>query len=832
MNGTLGDRTLLAMTVPHLLSETVLKLILPVRKAIRCLMPAMEFVTKRSMLVHSGAAAVCLSLATPSAAQEAAGSAEKVPDRFVELCSSCHGEQAQGTERGPSLVHSRNLRSLSEDQIRAVIRNGTPGGMPPFAMEDSALANLAAWVHSLNASAYDVQPPGDVLAGERFFFGQGECGTCHMIAGRGGINGPDLSDIGRQLTVRQLDQSLDDPLARAAVRSSDSCPGWAFCPENPWEIATVQQRDGSVLRGFVRKRGMHDLQLQTLDGRFHLLLDTEYTGISIESEPLMPALVASARERRDLVAYLSRRGGTPVGPLAGEPEPVSDEEMQRILYPEPGEWPTYNGNLNGNRHSRLDQINTGNAGKLRLEWSYSIPYTPLETTPLVSGGIMFVTGPNRVCALDARTGRQIWCYVRQRSQAGTISGDAAIGANRGVAILGDRVFFSTDDAHLICLNRITGGLMWDVDMPEPDLPGPYGSTSAPLVVNDLVIAGVGGGDEGIRGFLDAYTAATGERAWRFWTVPARGEPGSETWIGDAIELGGGATWLTGSYDVESGWLYWTTGNPWPDTDPTDRIGANLYTNSVVALDVKTGKLQWYFQFTPADVHDWDATEPVLLVDTEFQGQDRKLLLQANRNGFYYVLDRTNGKFLLGEPFVKKLTWASGIDDNGAPQLLPGNEPTLGGAKSCPAVRGATNWYSTAFHPATRLLYVMAVEDCTIYQKARLGGFLPYRNPEDPPQKFLRALEVDTGKIAWEIQQVGTPESNYSGVLSTAGGVVFYGETGGSFAAVDAKSGETLWHFEANQIWKGSPMAYAVKDKQYVAIASGGNILSFALSDLE
>ena len=763
-------------------------------------------------------------------AQDTTGAQRKAPSQFVTLCASCHGEQAHGTDRGPPLVESRKLRRLSEEEVRGVIRDGTDGGMPPFALENSALETLAGWVHSRNASAYDIQPPGNVRAGERFFFEKGQCGTCHLIAGRGGTNGPDLSDIGRQLTVRQLDRSFDDPSARVANRSSASCPGWAFCPENLWQVVNVLRRNGAALRGFVRSRGMHDLQLQTLDGRFHLLLDTEYSGISVEPEPLMPRLQASDEERRDLLAYLSRRGGVPVGSLTRKQGVVSKEEIARIISPESGEWPTYNGNLSGNRHSPLTQINVENARNLQLQWSYSVPYTPLETTPLVSDGIMFVTGPNRVCALDARTGSQIWCYVRPRSPADSISGDAVIGANRGVAILGDRVFFNTDDAHLICLNRITGGLMWDVVMPEPDLPGPYGSTGAPLVVNDLVIAGIGGGDQGIRGFLDAYKVTTGERAWRFWTVPAPGEPGSETWSGTAIEVGGGATWLTGSYDAESGLLYWTTGNPFPDTDATERGGVNLYTNSVVALDVSSGKLQWYFQFTPNDVHDWDATEPVLLVDTKFQGRDRKLLLQANRNGFYYVLDRTSGEFLLGEPFVKKLTWASGIDDDGVPQLLPGNEPTPGGTKSCPAVRGATNWYSTAYHPATRLLYVMVVEDCSIYQKARLGGFLPYRNPDDPPRKLLRALEVETGKIIWEIPQVGTPDSNYSGVLSTDGGLVFYGETGGGFAAVEATTGKTLWHFEANQIWKGSPMTYTIKGKQYVAIASGGNILSFVLPD--
>ena len=249
---------------------------------------------------------------------------------------------------------------------------------------------------------------------------------------------------------------------------------------------------------------------------------------------------------------------------------------------------------------------------------------------------------------------------------------------------------------------------------------------------------------------------------------------------------------------------------------------------MVALDAKTGKLRWHYQFTPHDLHDWDAAEPLVLVDTRFQGRVRKLLLHADRNGFFYVLDRITGELLLGKPFVRKLTWASGIGADGRPQLLEGNRPSKSGTKTCPAVRGATNWYSTAFNPATRLFYVMAVEDCSIYQQTKAGGFEPYRAPSDPAEKFLRAIDIETGKIVWEAGQVGAPESNYSGVLSTAGGVVFYGETGGSFAAVDAKDGRTLWHFNTGQQWKASPITYLTGGKQYVAIAAGGNILAFAL----
>ena len=747
---------------------------------------------------------------------------------FRRLCAGCHGEGAAGTERGPGLVNSRSLRFRTEKQIQDLIRGGTRGGMPAFPLPDEQLAALARWVRSLNTSAYELQPAGDPAAGERFFFGAGKCGSCHMVSGRGRPNGPDLSGIGRELTLPELEQSLDNPASRLGTHSTSSCPGWAWCPQDPWAVVEVRMRDGSTLRGFARNQGRHDLQLQTLDGKLRLLADTEYLEVTREKTALMPPLEASAEGRRDLLAYLSRLGGFAGGSPDAAQEPVSAREVEQVLHPQPGEWPTYNGSVRGNRHSALDQIGTANVGRLQLRWSYSFPYAGLEMTPLVSEGVMYVTAPNQVCALDARTGREIWCYTRPRSPAQTISGDAAKGANRGAALVGDRIFFATDNAHLICLHRLTGSLMWDVAM--PDRPGPYGATAAPLVAGGLVISGVGGGDQGIRGFVAAYDAATGRQAWRFWTVPQPGEPAAETWRGKAIDVGGGATWVTGSYDAETGLLFWPTGNPFPDTDGDERGGANLYTNCVLALEAKTGRLRWHYQFTPHDLHDWDATEPLVLADARFRGRERKLLLQANRNGFFYVLDRLSGELLLAEPFVKKLTWASGIGKDGRPRLRAGNDPTPHGTKSCPAVRGATNWYATAFDPAARLFYVMAVEDCNIYRQSKLGGYVPYRDPADPPEKYLRALDLETGKVKWEIAQVGAPEANYSGVLSTAGGLVFYGETGGGFAAVEAKTGRTLWHFETNQVWKASPMTYVAAGKQYVAIAAGGNVLAFGLPD--
>jgi PQQ-dependent dehydrogenase (methanol/ethanol family) len=732
--------------------------------------------------------------------------------QFQRTCALCHGGNGEGTDRAPAVANSTKLRGSTESELADVIKNGR-GGMPAFPLPPAELDAMVHYIRSLNVAAFEMHPEGDVAAGRSIFFGSGGCGGCHTALGRGGANGPDLSNIGRQLTVRELTQWLEQPGAQ-------SVPGY--------QIVKVQLRNGDLLRGFARSRGTHNLQLQTLDGRFHLLDDDEYSAVSEETSSFMPPFLGTPEEHRDLIAFLSAMGGVAVGPAPGEQETVSQETIRAILNPAPGDWPTYAGKINGNRYSALSEINTGNVDRLRLAWTSSIPYFGLETTPLVMDGVMYVTGPNQVSALDGRTGREIWHYSRPRTPGGIIAGDAAKGANRGVAMLGDRVFFITDNAHLICLHRLTGALLWDIVMPDQE--EHYGGTSAPLVVGDTVVAGVAGGDEGIRGFVAAYKATTGERIWRFWTVPRPGESGSETWKGKEDELGGGSTWLSGSYDAESGVLYWPTGNPYPDTDGDKRGGDNLYTDCDLALDAKTGKLLWYFQYTPHDLHDWDASQPIVLVDVPFHGSPRKLLLHANRNGFFYVLNRTSGELLQATPLAKRITWASGIDKNGRPKLLPANETNEVGVKTCPAVRGATNWYSTAYNPVTNLYYVMTVEDCTVYHKAQNGGYARVNDPAEPAMKYLRAIEIETGKIAWELPLIGPVESNYSGVLSTVGGLVFFGETSGGFAAVDAMTGKYLWHFEANQPWKASPMTYQVDGRQYVAIASGANILSFALPD--
>jgi len=500
-----------------------------------------------------------------------------------------------------------------------------------------------------------------------------------------------------------------------------------------------------------------------------------------------------------LAAFVhSLNAGSTVGPPAGKTVAWGK--------PEPGDWLTYNGKLTANRYSDLKQIHTGNVSGLHLQWIFPIPYYALETTPLESGGVMYVTGPNQVFAIDALTGSRLWQYARPQTQG--LLGDAALGTNRGVAIRDDKVYFVTDNAHLLAISRATGELLWEKTMPEE--PMHYGGTTAPLVVGNLVIAGVAGGDRGIRGFLAAYRADTGQLAWRRWTVPKKGETGSETWIGPEPLQGGGSTWLTGSYDESTDTLYWPTGNPYPDGDDRDRGGDNLFTNCILALNPHTGELKWHYQFTPHDVRDRDATEPPVLVDTRYRGEPRKLLLHADRNGFFYVFDRTDGKLLLATPFLRRVDWATGIGSDGRPQV---KDP-----KGCPS--DAANWSSAAFSPATGLFYFLALEECT----GTRSGY-----PDQSGQRFLRALNIETGKIVWEVPQPGPAKAKtWSGVLATAGGIIFYGKPNGAFEAVNERDGKLLWRFETNVAMKASPITFEVGGRQYIAVAAGPNILCFGL----
>jgi alcohol dehydrogenase (cytochrome c) len=497
-------------------------------------------------------------------------------------------------------------------------------------------------------------------------------------------------------------------------------------------------------------------------------------------------------------------------------------QYQEIVKGPGADWLTYAGSYQGWRYSPLKQITVANAGSMVPKWVYHVPNARgLRTSPLVHKGVMYVTNSNSVYALDARSGRLVWQYVD------TSAKDQSV--NRGAAILGDSVYFTTSDNYLIALDRQTGALLFSRKFADKEKG--ISSTSAPLVVKDKVIVGSAGGDSGMRGFVAALSAKNGDEIWRTYTVPAKDEPGAETWPGNP-EWGGGATWLSGTFDPESATLYWTTGNPWPDFAGAPRKGDNLYTCSLVALDLDTGKLKWHFQFTPHDTHDWDAQSWPVLIDMEWNGKMRKVVLHANRNGFFYVLDRTTGEFLKATQLIDKVTWARGIDDKGRPIPIPGKDPTPEGNWVCPSVKGATNWMGQSYNPGTGLLYVLTLEQCGMYTSSSQEP-VPMKNfpgggaTEEGGQVILRALNPKTGKRVWEYPMTGAGRM-WTGVVSTSAGVVFSGDDDGHLIALEAGTGKHLWHFNMGELLTASPITYEVDGKQYVAIASASAIFSFGL----
>jgi alcohol dehydrogenase (cytochrome c) len=510
---------------------------------------------------------------------------------------------------------------------------------------------------------------------------------------------------------------------------------------------------------------------------------------------------------------------------------VNVKPADLLVQPTSANWLSYNGDYTGRRYSELNQINPGNVAQLKAQWVFHSPNSNhLEGTPVVVGGLMLMTSANDAFALDARTGRLVWHYSRPVTEG--LVDDASSHHNRGVGVRGSRVYMLTDNAHLLCLDARSGHLIWDVAYALGNKN--YGATGAPLVVKDKVLVGTSGGDDGVRGFVAAFDAMTGKEVWRFWTIPGPGEFGNASWPGDMYLHGGATTWMPGTYDPELNTVYWGTSNPSPDFDGSVRPGDDLYANCVLALDADTGKLKWHFQFTPHDLFDYDASETAVLIDAMYKGARRKLLVEANRNGFLYVLDRTNGKFLSAVPFVKKLNWAKGIDSAGRP-IRTGVMPTENGTVICPDMTGATNWFSPSYNPSTRLLYFMALENCHIYflkPEEFSEGKQWYatgvkRLPDGRGQKILLAYNVETGQFAWRYPQAGEGRS-WGGTMTTAGGLVFFCNDAEAFEAADAVTGKSLWHFNTGQSMSASPMSYAVNGKQYVAIASGSDLFTFAL----
>jgi alcohol dehydrogenase (cytochrome c) len=496
---------------------------------------------------------------------------------------------------------------------------------------------------------------------------------------------------------------------------------------------------------------------------------------------------------------------------------------------EPGNWLTYSGNYRGHRHSPLKQIDPSNVAALRPVWVYqSREAGKIETSPIVVDGTIFITEkPHIVTALDGRTGRPLWSYRRPEVKVAGCCGSV----NRGAAVLGDALFFGTLDARLVALDLNSGKLRWEVEL--ADASKGYSLTAAPLAVKDKIITGIAGGEFATRGFLDAYDAGTGARVWRFWTVPGPGQPGHDTWKGDSWKTGGATTWVTGAYDPALNLVYWGTGNPAPNYNGDERPGDNLYSSSLLALDADTGTRRWHFQFTPHDLHDWDANQVPMLIDAPWKGRPRQLVAQVNRNGFYYLLDRQTGEFLLGAPYIKQ-TWASGLDGRGRPVRLPGTAPSAEGTVVFPGLAGGTNWFSPSYHPGTQLIYVQAHDHYsqTFFKRPQtpepgklfMGGTT--RDIEGAEHHgVVKAIEPLTGKIRWELPLHAPPSG---GVLSTAGDLVFSGNREGTFFALDARTGKPLWKFQTGGLIWANPIAFSVDGKQHVAIAAGQALFVFAL----
>jgi alcohol dehydrogenase (cytochrome c) len=653
---------------------------------------------------------------------------------------------------------------------------------------------MVAWAIFLLTLGLAGQVEQTVDPGRKAF--ETRCAACHGADGNGGEMGP---PIGLRLSARD-DQQLGELIrdGQPAKGMPPSQIGDAELADLVKHLRTIQRRAetnapagkrmqiqttaGTPLDGQVVGEGFDDLQLRTADERVHLL-------------------------RRSDGRFREVTSGV--------------------------DWPTYNGATGGNRYTTETQINKDTVARLGMTWMFTLPGAGnLQVTPVVVGGIMYVANVNECYALDAGSGRQIWRYRRARTTGLSAGG----GANRGVAVAGDRVFMETDNAHTIALNRFTGALLWDTEL--ADWRKNYAASSAPLPAGNLIIAGVSGGEHGANGFVAALDQATGKEVWRFWTVPKPGERGSETWEGKDIEHGGAPTWFTGSYDPALDMVYWPTGNPSKEYNGDHRKGDNLYANCILALDRTTGRLVWHYQFTPHDLWDWDATQTSVILDAAWQGQPRALLLHASRNGFFYVFDRRNGELLLARPFVRNLTWASGIGADGRPIKLPNQDPTPAGTKVCPSQDGATNWFSPSFNPATGLYYIQTFEKCSIYtksdagewesQKSYLGG-TQRTGPDPTPQRVLKAIDISSGAIKWELPQYG-PAYSWGGTLSTASGLVIVGEDGGALMAVYATTGKPLWSFPTNQTWKASPMTYGFDGRQFLAVAAGPSILAFAIRD--
>jgi alcohol dehydrogenase (cytochrome c) len=736
---------------------------------------------------------------------------------FNSTCVACHGEGASGG-RGPALNTGRFAHGSGDYDVFQTVRAGVPGTqMPSFAaLPSDDVWRVVTYLKSLSGtSSGNEVATGNAGAGEALFFGAGNCASCHEVNGKGAAIAADLSDQGTK-PLNAIRDGVNHKMRR----------GFGAPPH----FADVLTNDGRTLHGFVRAEDSFSIAL-LVDGKNVTLDRAAIRQITPTQDALPHGTALSPTQVNDVVAYLSHQKKRDFAQTS-KASPASVLSYQRLANSagEPQNYLSYWGGYDGHHFSELKQIDTSNVAQLQARWAAPLPgQSALESLPVVVDGVMYVSGPpGDVYALDAKTGLQLWHFHRKQDVTNPYQINPS---NRGVAVLDGRVFFGTLDDNLIALDAHTGRELWETRIADT-LEG-FTLSGAPLAVDGKIIMGSSGGEMGLRGFLDAYEPATGKRLWRFYTTPLPGEKGSETWAGDSGKLGGGGTWLTGSYDPALHTLYWSVGNPAPSFNPTVRKGDNLYTDSVIALDPDTGKLKWHYQFTPNDSHDWDSEEDLVLADQMIDGKPRKLLLHTDRNGVFYVLDRTNGKFVMAKPFVKA-TWVKGWDKNGRPIVDHDTDATPEGKIVWPAT-GGTNFQAPSYDRQNGMFYLQYVEaqgwansGPAVFERGKLytarGSVVPPPGPA--PKPGIMALDSATGDAKWKFPVARGTLSG--GLIATRGGVVFAATAEGQFIALDQKDGKPLWNFRTGGPITASPISYAVDGRQYVAISAGNMLYAFAL----
>jgi alcohol dehydrogenase (cytochrome c) len=782
---------------------------------------------KLTILLMAGAAACYAQSDRAEAAKNPfSGNAEAIAagqKLYNQACVNCHGAEARG-DRGPA------LRSLAhpDGEVFITIRSGVRGTqMPAFStLTTDQTWQLISYVRSLSggATAPTATVSGDAAIGKSIVEGKGNCLACHMINGVGKSVGPDLTNASK-LNPAQINAKLTNPTPTAGGGR-----GRGF--QRPPATVIAKTRDGHEYKGV--QKGLDSLSVQFIDtdGHFHSFEKSQLADLKIEPKSLMPQTL-SAPEIANVTAYLTTLHGDNLGTgLTWERIRNAAKEPQNYL--------TYWGNLNGQHYSALNQINATNVKNLEVKWAVQLPGSGIvESIPLVVDGIMYTTGPvagtAEVRALDAKTGHTLWRYTRKQT---VVSPYEINQVNRGVSILGNRLFFGTLDAYIVALDVRTGALLWEKKFGDTMLG--YNITSPPLVVKDKIVTGITGGEFGVQAFIAALDPATGNELWRWNTIPQPGEFGHETWEGDSWKHGGAPTWLTGSYDPDLDTVYWAIGNPGPDINGDVRKGDNLFSCSVVALDPNTGKRKWHYQFTPNDTHDWDSTEDMVLVDRMWHGQQRKLLLHADRNGVFYVIDRATGKFLAASPFVRA-SWVKGWDENGRPITTENWRANPEGTTVYPSLGGGSNFQAPSYSQLTGWMYFAYYDGPGRYSigpapfeegkqfqgRGNGGGFgPPPADGQAPPSQGVMGFDPETMKVQWkfELQQ----NSLASGVLATAGGLVFAASAEGNLIALNDKTGKPLWSFQAGGQIPSSPMSYSVDGKQYITVSSANVLYTFAL----